>query len=269
MDYNECNEDEVDTKHATAIPRSVSDKMYNSIVRINMNNSQGTGFFMKATIRGIRYKYLLTNYHVIKQEDVDSKKEFTFYYGEKDNETMKIIQLDKNKRFIKCFNKPKDVTLIQIIESDEIPENKYLYPDLNYKNNFNDYLKENFCLAGYPSSDIFKNESHISSGKISKIVNFEFEHTLDTRGGSSGSPICLLHNQNIIGIHKSGNPYTHFNQGTFIGKILDILEEQDSYDISSLKLIKTINNNCYIKSLIILNDGRPCIYDIQQNVKIF
>ena len=219
------NYDEVDTLHAGAIPRSVSDKIYNSIVRININNNQGTGFFMKARIRGILYKYLCTNFHVIKQEYVDSKKELIFYYGEKDNETKKIIKLDKNKRFIKCFKKPKDITVIEIIESDNIPENKYLFADLNYKNSSDDYLKEYFCLAGYPSSNIFKEEPHMSSGKILKILDFEFEHNLFTKGGSSGSPICLINNQNVVGIHKSGNPYEHINQGTFIGKILDILEE--------------------------------------------
>ena len=60
------------------------------------------------------------------------------------------------------------------------PENKFLFPDLNYKNGFNTYLNKNFFLAGYPNSESFKKERHISSGKIIKINNFEFNHTLDT-----------------------------------------------------------------------------------------
>lgn len=36
-----------DTKHAIYIPESASDKLYNSIVRIETGNSTGTGFFIK------------------------------------------------------------------------------------------------------------------------------------------------------------------------------------------------------------------------------
>lgn len=47
---------------------------------------------------------------------------------------------------------------------------------------------------------------------------------MDTRKGSSDSSICLINNQNIIGIHKSGYPSKHINIGPFIGIILDDLE---------------------------------------------
>ena len=61
--------------------------------------------------------------------------------------------------------------------------------------------------------------------KIKRVFNnFEFEHTLDTRPGSSGSPICLINNRCVIGIHKSGDKNTFINQGTFLGEIIDSLE---------------------------------------------
>ena len=176
--------DEVDTLHASGIPESASDKLYNSIVRIELNENNkcqyGTGFFMKVNIKGNKYNFLCTNFHVIKKEFVESKKELNIFYGKKYDETQKKITLDINQRFIKCFDKPIDVTIIEIIDNDDIPENKFLFPDLNYKNGFNTYLNENFFLAGYPSSESFKKERHISSGKIIEINNFEFNHTLDT-----------------------------------------------------------------------------------------
>ena len=223
---------EVDTVHGAQIPESASDKLYNSIVRIEIKveegTAKGTGFFMKSQIKGKEYKFLCTNYHVVSQQFVDSKIEISIYYGKKNKETKKIIKLDTNERFIKCFEEPKDICLIKIIESDKIPEDKFLSPDLNYKNGFNEYENENFYLAGYPRVDNqFLGERHISSGKIKEIKGFQFAHTLDTRNGSSGSPICLINNQKIIGIHRAGVKSEHINYATFIGVILDDLEKDD------------------------------------------
>ena len=81
---------------------------------------------------------MFTNYHVITQKIVDSKTVIYIYYGIIKNETKKSIKLDTNERFIKCFNKPKDVTSIQILESDNIPKDKFLTPDRSYfDNNYN------------------------------------------------------------------------------------------------------------------------------------
>ena len=236
-------ENEVDTGHGAQISENASDKLFNSIARIEIKDNKGTGFFMKTHIKGKQYKFLCTNYHVISQELVDSKTTFDIYYGKKNNETKKTIKLDIDKRFIRCFKIPKDVCIIEIIKTDKIPEDKFLFPDLNYKNGFDVYKNENFYLAGYPKVDKFIGERHISSGKITKIEDFEFNHTLDTRSGSSGSPICLINNQNIIGIHKGGYNKEHINYGTFLGIILDELEIDD----------KTENNKSINKT--ILNDS--------------
>ena len=62
-------------------------------------------------------------------------------------------------------------------------------------------------MAGYPRDERNElNERCICSGKIKEIgigiKDFEFKHTLDTRPCSSGSPICLIENLNVVGIHK-------------------------------------------------------------------
>jgi len=69
---NRINEN--DTKHATSIPESVSDKLYNSIVRIEKANEKGTGFFIKILIKNKLKHFLFTCFHVIKKIDIDSKK---------------------------------------------------------------------------------------------------------------------------------------------------------------------------------------------------
>jgi V8-like Glu-specific endopeptidase len=222
--------EEVDTEHAAQIPDSAYISIMNSIVRIEVKNGKGTGFFIKCKIKNKLVFTLFTNYHVIPKYLVNSKETIKIIYGNKINETRKYMKLDENQRFIKCFPQPKDVTVIEILESDNIPEDKYLSPDMNYKNEgFNNYSNSQFYLAGYPHVDDtyidYQGERHISSGRITKVFNnFEFEHTLDTRSGSSGSPICLINNRRVIGIHKAGNKTMHINIGTFLGIILDQLE---------------------------------------------
>ena len=219
---------EVYTNHGVQVSESAMMKLFNSIVKIVVSGGQGTGFFLRFTIRDQPFFSLFTNFHVIPKYLVDSKSIIDIYYGPKEFETRAQIRLDPSQRFIRCFAPPKDVTVVQILQSDNIPENKYLLPELNYKNlgGFNFYLNCDFYLAGYPSVDDvykqFKGERHLSSGKILQVFNyFEFNHSLDTRCGSSGSPICLISNQGVIGIHKSGIKSNFINQGTFIGVILD------------------------------------------------
>ena len=228
---NENTIKEVDTLHAKIIPESVSDRIYNSIVRIEIEKSTGTGFFAKLNIKNKIINCLLTCYHVINQNYVDQNKTFYIYYGKKNNETRKEILLDDHIRFIKCFVDPVDVTIIEIINTDKISEDKYLLTDLNYKQGYNLYLNKDTCLSGYPNNFPFFGERHISSGKITRIINLEFEHSIDSRKGSSGGPICLIDSTYVIGIHKSGNISRNINKGTFIGYIIDKLESDNNSDL--------------------------------------
>ena len=235
---------EVGSKHAS-ISESASKKLFNSIVRIEKGQLFATGFFLKLKIKDIYLHCLLTNHHVISQEDINNSKTINIYFGEKQNEKKRYIKLDKKERYIKCFKEPIDVTVIEIINNDNIPENKYLSPDLNYINGFDNYKNKDFYLAGYPKSQNFKKERHCSSGKILSVNNYLFKHSLDTSEGSSGSPICLLENQLAIGIHMGGIEIKKINVGTFIGYILDELNKED---------IKPYNFNFKVQNNIIIRN---------------
>ena len=175
---NRINEN--DTKHATSIPESVSDKLYNSIVRIEKANEKGTGFFIKILIRNKLKHFLFTCFHVIKKNDIDSKKQIDLFYGKKNNETKISIILDNKERYISYFEGEKDVTVIEMIDKDKVPENKYLLAELSYKYGYDIYKNGKFLLAGYPRDSLYENERHISSGEIKEIDGFEFEHSLGT-----------------------------------------------------------------------------------------
>ena len=224
---------EVDT-FGPQIPDSSVKEIFNSIVRIEIDTWTATGFFLKIKIRDRELNSLITNCHVISQKDVLFEKKIYIYYGAKGNEIKKVITLNSKERFIRCFNKPKDITVIELKNYDYIPDYKFLLPDLEYKNGYYNYNKQKFYLAGYPGVNNNHNgERHISSGRIIDIYwnNIEFEHTLDSKEGSSGSPICLLSNGKVIGVnkaHKKQSPFGNFsiNVGTFIGVIIDELEKE-------------------------------------------
>ena len=179
---------------------------------------------MKFTINNKPMKCLFTCHHVIEQQDIENERNIFIFYGKKLNEENRTIKLEKSKRFMKTYKK-EDTTLIEILNDDDINEDKYLIPDLNYKSGYIQYANKNlnYFMAGYPENQI---ERCISSGSIKSIdYYYLFTHKLDTRPGSSGSPIVNC-NCDVIGIHHSGNEKLKQNYGTFIGKVLDNLENE-------------------------------------------
>ena len=196
------------------IPEEIFDILRTCIVRIelNVNNDERifTGFFMKINLNKKKFFFLLTCEHSLSQEYIDSRITIIIYHGKKKQEEKMKIKLDKNKRIIKCY-KELDVTLIEILKEDNIPEEKYLSPDLNYKNDgFSFYQDSQIYTAGYPDVIIYKRERHMSSGIINKINENDFEHTCDTRKGSSGSPIINI-NKLVVGIHYGGSKQKNIN----------------------------------------------------------
>ncbi len=63
-------------------------------------------------------------------------------------------------------------------------------------------------------------ETHLGTGKIVNIKKFEFEYTIDTEYGSSGSPVISMSNNLVIGIHKQSNKNNNGIE-TFIGEIFN------------------------------------------------
>ena len=134
MGSGSSKEDNSYTGHS-AMSESIIDILYNSVTKIKINRIFGTGFFMKININGKMLNCLLTCSHIISQNDIISKNYIDLYYDKRDREH-KRIKLDKNIRYIKSFEDKKDITIIEIIDSDEIKEDKYLSPDLNYKTGY-------------------------------------------------------------------------------------------------------------------------------------
>ena len=210
------------------IPEAISDVLKKSTARIEFNEKKKlfTGFFMKINIKGAKFNFIITCNHSIAQKEIDSKQQINIYFGKSGNEEKKVIKLDNENRLIKSYE-DLDTTLIQILKEDNIKEKRFLYPDLNYKNiGFSIYKDSQVFTAGYPNVDFYKEGRHISSGLITKLNENNFAHNCDTRSGSSGSPIINLFKL-VIGIHNGGDKNEEYNIGTFIGAIIDRLNNEN------------------------------------------
>ena len=253
-DHEFRNQCIVKNAESSFVPELIASKLSESIVRIEFDNKISTGFLMKINIKQKPHCFILTNAHSITQSNIDSKTIIELFYGKANEETEKIIKLDKNKRFIKCFMDLNiDATIIEILKDDYFPENKYLFADLNYENGYDQYIETQIFTAGYPKVEKYKYDKHFSSGKIRGYKNIKqntFCHDCSTKEGSSGSPIINI-NQQVIGIHFGCNNQQTMNYGVFIGEIIKnlVLEEDkitfkdnnlssNNYDDGSLTSIK-------------------------------
>ena len=200
------------------IPISIMNKALKSICKITVKTNKGiifgNGFFMNIDNSK---RYLITSNHIISQKVIYDEILIEIH-------NHKIMKLNMNNREIKYFASPKDITIIEIKNTDEI------YNDIN----FLDY--DNVCLTKgyniYNNVGVFsifyspEDGEVCSSGHIIKINDYEFEHDISTDIGSTGSPI-ILYNTNInsikvIGMHKPRNYKEKINLGTFIGEIFNI-----------------------------------------------
>ena len=209
------------------VPLNMVNKVAQSICKLTIKEenknivNSGTGFFMFINFEQKRLNCLVTNYHIIQQDLVDSKK-IILIQIEKDNKEIEI-QLDNNKRFIKCFKKPIDITIIEIKDSDQIINDVFfLWYDLNYVLGYEQYSESDILILQHPLGE----ETQLGIGKIMNIKYFEFEHSIETDNCSSGSPVILIGNYKVIGIHKQTNKKNNNGIGTFIGEIFKLMEEE-------------------------------------------
>ena len=223
-DFVDCNK---------AVPINIIIKALKSICKIAIRgnyNVNATGFFMKISDTE---KYLITNNHVINQNNIYDNIEIEIH-------NQKKMKLNLNNREVKYFPKPKDITMIEIKTSDNIYNDiLFLDYDLNFQKGYYIYQNAIIFLIQHPGG---KNAEY-ASGKIVNINNFEFDHNIGTKSGASGSPIILF-NENIdsiqvIGIHKEANYTKGLNIGTFIGEIF----KKENINSSSLTNINLSNFN--------------------------
>jgi hypothetical protein len=66
---------------------------------------------------------------------------------------LKNIQINASNRSNFHFYNPLDVILIEILDSDNISKDRFLYPDLNYKKGISLYVNKSFKIAGFEKNN--------------------------------------------------------------------------------------------------------------------
>ena len=211
-------------------------KLQKSIRRIVINNKiYGTGFLMELEKENTPFYCLITNEHVITEELIEKKAEIEIIYAQNAQNGILKIKLDEDERFIRNYGYLGiDATAVQIFpEKDEIKKDFFFKNDnieKLSKDNYKILENKNIHILQYPGSE---NVLSISQGDYLGIYNInEFDHSASTEPGSSGSPIFVFFDSQIIifGIHKAGKEDR--NVGEFIYPLIHSLKINAFFDKS-------------------------------------
>ena len=190
------------------------------IIPFSNSYIKGTGFLIKLYKGDNPFFFLMSNEHIINKETIELNKKIEIFYNY-ENEKRTII-LNKNERYIKEYTDMElDITIIEIIKKDNISENYFLLPYLDYNNLEN----KNIYIPQFSEGNILSN----SRGEILRLDKFEIIHNASTTQGSSGSPIILKDTIKVIGIHKQGSKNKNENYGNFIYPIMNIIKDDIIY----------------------------------------
>ena len=219
----EQKEEKEETK-LKPVPKEMSDKLKKSICKVIIRKKDEeiinvTGFFIKISEVS---KYLLINYPLINQENINESIEVEIWNKDK-------INLNLKEKNIKYFEKNKELTAIKLKEDDEIDKNiEFLSYDLNYKKGNLLYKYKDVFTIKNP----FRDDPSCFLGIILNINNKEFDHNIPTENDSIGFPIILLNNNvdflQVIGVHKISDDNTKINKGIFINEIINELKKDDN-----------------------------------------
>ncbi len=185
-------------------------------------------------------KVLLTCNHVLTENLIKNNSTIKF----KHQDTIKNLKINE-KRFV-CTNEDLDYTCIQILNEDKISD--YFKIDSNIKKNPNKiYYNELFAIYQCPEG----NDISLSEGKIEEVKSDGvIWHNISTDKGSSGGPLILSKNLNVVGIHRGGK--NELNNAIFINNVLDDINQKLSKQKSNINPIETFqyegkNYNIYSK----------------------
>jgi len=224
-------------------------QMKTSVCKIHGKNN-GTGFFTKIPYKNQLLPVLITNNHILGENDILPDKIITFSIN--NGEIMKNIKIDSNRK--RYTNENLDITIIELLEKDNIynflPLDKNIIDKINFNKddisinsiNSTKYFDNLFGKkkSGYILNYRDSNKVFTSYGLLTEIRESTIIHKCKTNFGSSGSPILFLETKTIIGIHCKGSYNFSFNYGTLLVKPL---MEFQNISNNLLIITKTKKNN--------------------------
>ena len=155
-------------------------------IKIVSNNRliMGSGFFCE--IPSKKFKFLVTDSVLLDERTLIELK--TLKISDHKNKEMEInFELKR----LKLFNKELNYTIIEILKNDKI---QYFFP---IEESINLEINEKiFCFHFSKRENLT-----FSTGRIIKIKDNNVFYSIQSESGSSGSPIILLEEKKLIGMH--------------------------------------------------------------------
>ena len=232
------------------------------VYQIQTINQMASGFFIKL-IKGDQDFYcLMTNEHVVNKKMIEKREIIKVYNKNKKNYSKNYLEIKLNpkERLIKDFRDIKvDATVIEILLSDNIPQDYFLLPNIDYMNKSDELIGKDITIYQYPRGILTYSHGEIKG--MTEVFKYEFAHTASTDKGSSGSPIFLKGTEKVIGIHKGGVEIMKENLGDFIWPIYDYFKNNFKND--SFRLYRSLDIKNENKEEIIMKNS-----DFKKNNKL-
>ena len=193
----------------------------------------GTGFFCRIPFHNVSLNMLITNNHVLDEEEIKNNNSISLdIYDKKEKKEKNVqIEIDDTRKKYTNPDKDVDVTFIEIKKKDDI--NEFLDIDEEFLQLDEKMIEEKF--KNYKSIYVlhYPEKKLISYGVTGGIENNKkIKHYSDTKSGSSGSPILSLDNLKVIGVHHGYHEGNHiFNIGTYIKYVINEFENKYGIDI--------------------------------------
>ena len=168
--------------------KKILSQMENCICKIYYKKGNlGTGFFCKIPFNNNLLPVLITNNHILNENDIENNKIIKLII----NNTVKKIEIDNSRKKYTNSDKNIDITIIEIKPSKDGIGN-YLELDESdiYKNK--EILKLEYGLKSIYLLHYGNEELSVSYGLINEIDNENICHYCNTQSGSSGSPLLSL-----------------------------------------------------------------------------
>ena len=234
--------------------KTILNQLENCICKIFVDDgSKATGFFCNIKYDNKEMPVLITNNHVLNEDNIKLNKIITIGLNKGNELITKNIKVDEDRMVY--TSKKFDTTIIEIKkENDEIYNYLELDNDIFEDNSNVLYYNNTIYILHYPGNKI----ASVSYGILSKNekINYEIIHYCSTEKGSSGSPILSLNDMKVIGIHKAEGK-KNYNKGSFL-----------KYPIE--EFISKIKDNKLKNEIICIynkqQDEIKLLYDYHQNV---
>jgi len=258
-------------------------QMMNCIYKIQIKGTNATGFFCKFSHKKQAIKVLMTNNHVLNENDLKENQKLDLSL----NNEKKTITIDLSIERKSYFSKDYDITLIELKDEDKIKDYLELDDNLFQDNSEIIYRNKSIYTLHYQNG---KNAC-VSYGLLHNIVKYNIMHNCTIDKSSFGSPILNLQTNKVIGIYNKSS--INYNIGTLlklpIKNFINKNYMEDEKDLISLnnkkyKIIKELgqggfgkviqvlsksdNKNYAIKVIPIKNEAKDKIKEFQNEADI-